>query len=136
MKDVYRIFDDGFQKLTTLDEIGFKNCFHIAVDLTKIAAYSDFKRGVLVAEVLESVFGQLGPLFEVYDIPEDRKKMIKNKIIQGISSLSSAYKNNNGAAVYEALADVRFAATHFQFECYTSWKRFQKPPHIQTSGAR
>lgn len=104
MNDVYKIFDDGFQKLTELDEIGFENCFRIAADLTKIAVYSNFKHGVLVAEVLEGVFGQVGPLFEMYDIPKDRKKVIKDKIIHEIYSLSSTYKNDNGAAVYESLA--------------------------------
>lgn len=136
MNDVYKIFDDGFQKLTELDEIGFENCFRIAADLTKIAVYSNFKHGVLVAEVLEGVFGQVGPLFEMYDIPKDRKKVIKDKIIHEIYSLSSTYKNDNGAAVYESLADVRFAATRFQFECHTRWKRFQKSSRISTRGVK
>lgn len=135
MKDVYQIFDDGLQTLTRLDEIGFENCFRVAVDLTQISVYSDFKRGVLVAEVLEGVFRQVGPLFEVYDIPEDNKKEIKDKIVQAIRSLSSVYKSDNGAAVYESLADVRFAATRFQFECYCSWKRFQKPSRTPSGGA-
>ena len=87
MKDACRIFDDGFQTLTELDRAGFKNCFHIAADLTKIAVYSDFKRGVLVVKVLGGVFGQAGPLFEMYDIPKDSKKMVKNKIICGMHSL-------------------------------------------------
>lgn len=136
MKDVYRIFDDGFQKMTGLDEIGFENCFRIASDLTKIAVYSDFKRGVLVAEVLEDVFGQVGPLFETYDIPEDKKKSIKDEIIQEIYSLASVYKGGSGGAVYDALADIRFGATRFQFECYTSWKRFPKTSRLPTMGAR
>ena len=135
MKDVYQIFDDGLQALTRLDEIGFENCFRVAADLTKISAYSDFKRGVLVAEVLEGVFHQVGPLFVVYDIPEGNKKEIKDKIVQAIRSLSSTYKSDNGAAVYESLADVRFAATRFQFECYRSWKRFQKPSRAPSGGA-
>lgn len=91
---------------------------------------------MLVAEVLEGVFGQVGPLFEMYDIPEDRKKVVKDKLIEGIHSLLSSYKSGSGAAVYDALADVRFAATHFQFACYANWKRFPETSRLSTRDVR
>ncbi len=126
MKDVYQVFDDGFQNISRFDETGFKNCFYIAADMTRIATYLDFKQGVLVAEVLEGIFSQVGPLFEYYVIPNDDKKRIKDKIDQGVALLSSAYKNDDMAKLCEILTDLRFAATSFQLKSFTHWKQVKK----------
>lgn len=133
MKDVYGVFDDGFNRLASLREVGFKGCFHLAVDLTRVAAYSDFKQGLLVAEVLEGIFSQIGPLFDRYDIPEDEGKKIIDIIIQDLSSLSSVYRSDSSAA-YEILADLRLAATKFQFKCYTTWKTLPRQRRANDEG--
>ena len=130
MKDVYQILDEGFQSLSRLDEISFNNCLHMAIDLTRVATYSDFKQGVLIAEVLEGVFSQVGSLFEQYDVPKEDGKQIKDTIRQNIASLSSVYKNNDEAQLFKILADLRFAATSFQFHCYTHWE-LVKDPHMR-----
>ena len=135
MKDIYQILDEGFQSLSRLDEVSFNNCLHIAVDLTRVATYSDFKRGVLITEVLEGVFDQVGSLFEQYSVPKEDEKQIKDKIRQNIASLSSVYKNNDEAQLFKILADLRFAATSFQFHCYNHWGP-TKDPRPFAGGAR
>lgn len=125
MKDVYQIFDEGLRKLSHFNEVDPVSCFHLARDLTKVATYAGFKQGVLVAEVLEGVFMQIGPLFEQYKIPADERSNIKTTIGQYVSSLASTYKSDSSAA-YELLADLRLAATQFQFKCYTTWNVMPK----------
>ena len=125
MKDIHQIFDDGFQRLAKLDEVGFRGCFHLAADLARVATYVDFKQGVLVMEVLEGIFNQVGPLFETFDIPEKDGKYIKDKIAQGVVSLSSVY-GKDALATHDILAELRFAATDFQFKCHTTWRRLEQ----------
>lgn len=125
MNDIYQIFDDGFQRLARLEEIGFESCFHIVSDLTKIAIYADFKQGVFVMEILEGIFAQIGHLFENYDIPKDESAAMKCTINQGISSLPSVYRIDDSATC-EILVDMRFAATKFQFKCFTTWRRLSR----------
>lgn len=122
MEDIYQIFDNGFQKLARLEVIGFENCFHIASDLTKIAAYGDFRQGVFVMENLEGVFSQIGTLFENYEIPQDEGSIMKRTINQYISSLASIYRTDN-IATYKILMDMRFDTTKFQIKCYNTWAR-------------
>lgn len=133
MRDSKQVFDEGLQRLTHLDEVGFEACFRLASDLTRVAAYSDFKQGVLIAEVLEGVFKQIGPLFDTYDIPENEIRGITDTIGQGLSKLLSIYTDDRSAA-FEVLADLRFAATKFQFKCYTTWRRLPRKPRT-TGGA-
>ena len=125
MNDVYQIFDDGLQRLARLDEIRLEGCFRLVTDLARVAAYSDFKQGVLVAEILKGVFAQIGPLFEGHDIPESDGREIKDKISQGVYSLSLVYKNDGNAA-YEILADMRLAATKFYIKCHTTSYRLPR----------
>ena len=129
VKDVYQIFDDGLHRLSQFTEADPASCLHLAIDMTKVATYSDFKMGVLISEVLEGVFGQIGSLFERYNIPEDEGGDVKAAISQHISSLSSVYKNDTSATC-ELLADLRFTATQFQFKCYTTWSRTPRRPRM------
>lgn len=134
MKDSEQVFNEGLQRLTQLDEVGFEACFRLASDLTRVATYSDFKQGVLIAEVLEGIFNQIGPLFEAYDIPENEIRDISDTINQGLSQLLSVYTDDRSAA-FEILADLRFAATKFQFKCYTTWRRLPRKLRATVGGA-
>lgn len=133
VKDVYKVFDDGFQRLARLDEIGFQSSFRLVMDLTRVAAYADFKQGVLVAEVLEGVLSQIGHLFEAYEIPAGERAEITRAISRQASLLSSVYRSD-GSATYEILSDMRFAATKFQFKCMTTWPPSTRQLHAR-SGA-
>ena len=132
MKNVYQVFDDGLQRPARLDEVGFEGCFYLAEDLTKVAAYSDFKRDVLVSKVLERIFHQADPLFDRFPIPEDEGKYMKNTLNRGIHLLSSAY-GDDSATTCKILADLRFAATIFQFKCITR-RRLPRLPSPSADG--
>lgn len=90
--------------------------------MTRIATYADFKQGVLVSEVLEGVFGQVGPLFDMFDVPDNEKKRITKKIGQNIAALSPVYVND-AAETYKILTELRFTATKFQFHCHTALQK-------------
>ena len=109
MKDSKQVFAEGLQRLTHPDEVGFEACFHLASDITRVATYSDYKHGVLIAEVLEGVFSQIGPLFETYDIPENKIKDISDTISQGLSQLLPVYTDDSSAA-FEILTDLGLCA--------------------------
>ena len=135
MKDVYQIFDDGFQNMARLEELDFKSCLNIAHDLIIIATHFDFKYGVIIAEILEGIFAQVEHLYEHYQIPMDDTKQIKQEISQGIVLLSSTYRNNDDVRVYNILADLRFAATKFQYNCFTYCKHIPASSHRSLRGA-
>ena len=123
MKDIYQIFAENLETLAGfVGKTGFKNCFNIVADLNRISTFSDFRGGVLIAEILEGVFSQIDPLLKQYDIPDTNRKQMEGKISQNIVLLSS-YKNNNKEKLYEILKDLRFTVTAFQFKCWNNWKR-------------
>ena len=129
MKDIYQIFDENFETLARfVGKTGFKNCFNIVADLNRISTFSDFRRGVLIAEILEGVFSQIDPLLKQYDIPDTDRKQMEDKISQNIVLLSSTYKNDDKEKLYEILEDLRFTATAFQFKCWNNWKRKKGDP--------
>ena len=122
MKDIYQVFDENLGILAKfINESSFRNCFRIAVDLNRISIYSDFRRGVLIAKVLEGIFSQVGPLKQ-YAIPDADKKQIKDTFGQNIVLLST-YKNDDKEKMYEILEGLRFTATAFQFKCGNNWKQ-------------
>ncbi len=121
---MYGVFDEHLETMTHLVENeAFKNCFNMSKDLTHISTLANFKRGVFVAEVLEGIFSQVGPLFTRYIIPESDKNKLKNQIHEDILKLSSAYKSSDVVSLYEILENMRFIATSFQSKCTSLFKR-------------
>ncbi len=118
------------------DKGDFKTCFNIASNLTRIAVFANFKRGVLVAEILEGVFSQVGPIFDQYSIPEEDKEQTKDRIREHIIALSSAYNGADKAGLYDIVENLRFTATDFQFKCWNQWKRIKSkdPSRISRGG--
>ena len=89
----------------------------------------------MVAEILESIFAQVGHLYEHYQIPMDDAEKLKQEIIQEIISLSSTYRNRDDVKVYKILADLRFVATKFQYKCFTQCKHIPMSSHRSLGGA-
>ena len=124
MKDIYQIFDENLEMLARfVGKTDFKNCFNIVADLNRISTFSDFRGGVLIAEILEGIFSQVGSLLKQYDIPDTDRKQMEDKIGQNIILLSSTYKNDDKEKLYDILEDLRFTVTAFQFKCWNNWKR-------------
>jgi len=124
MKDIYQIFDENFKVLIEMTEkMNLVNCMNTALDLTRVSALADFKDGLFVSETLENVFSQVGPLLDQYNIPEEDRKQIKEKMYQSMILLSQNYKADDKVKLYEILRDLRSHATCFQFKCWNYWER-------------
>jgi len=122
MKDIYQIFDENFKSLIEMTErMELLNCRNTSLDLIRVASLADFKDGVFIIESLESIYTQVGPLLDQYDVPESDRKQIKDQLYQSIVLLSQNYKGNDKAKLYEILRDLRSFATNFQFKCWNYW---------------
>lgn len=129
LKDIYQIFDKQFENiLAMIDQYRFQNCANISVDLIRISTLSDYKDGILISEVLESVFGQIHPLFQEYEISKDEKDSIIVKLCDQISLLSKSYRKDNKEQTYEILKELRSMTTFLQFKCWNIFKRKHSEP--------
>lgn len=117
MKDVYEAFEEHLHDMINFaGDLKLKECFLTATNLTRLCTLLGFKRGVFIAEILESVFTQVDPIFQNYAVPEDDKKQIVDNMTRNLSALLSDYKGDK-ARVYDILEDLRFTATEFQIRC-------------------
>jgi len=128
MKDVYQIFDESFATiLRFLENAQYDNCYKISSDMTRIASVSEFTDGILVSEILESVFSQLSTLFGSYKIDEVGGKLIKDQLKEQISLLSKNYRIDDKNKVYPILRDLRSMVTQFQFKCWNTMSEKVEP---------
>jgi hypothetical protein len=83
---------------------------------------SDFRDGVLISEVFESVFDQIAPLFDQYEVSEEDRSVIKEKVKEQVAIVAKSYGIENKIELYEALKNLRVVATDFQFKCFKMMK--------------
>lgn len=95
----------------------FRACFLSSADLTRFASISGFKHGVLVMEVLENVFLEVGQTLSRHQVLQQDRADVTASISKNLSLLSSAYKDEDKSAAYRVLEDLRFDATKFQIKC-------------------
>lgn len=121
-RDVRQIFGEKIDSMASLVREGmFRNAHRVSLGLTRISAHSEFRMGVFAAKTLEGAFGDVGPLFEHYSIPDPDKAEVKGTISSHLGRLKAAYGEGNDADIYRALADLRFAITMFQIKCAESY---------------
>ncbi len=111
-----------------VDQANFKNCSNISVDLIRLSTMAEYKDGIFISEILESIFEQIAPLLEGYDIPKDERTSIIAKLHEQISLLSKSYRNDNKEQIYEILKELRSMTTLLQFKCWNILKRTQSEP--------
>ncbi len=130
MKNVYEVFDENLNILIdTINVINLKNCFRISVDLTMYSLMSEFKEGVFISELLESVFSQVGPLFDEYDINPDIEFEMIERMKKLLIKIRDNYKESNKDELYSSLIELRYIATKFQSMCFNIMKK--KPAEIE-----
>ena len=95
----------------------FKACFLSSADLTRFASMSGFKHGVLITEVLENVFLEVGQTLSRHQVLQQDRADVTASIYSNMSLLSSVYKDEDKSAAYRVLEDLRFEATKFQIRC-------------------
>lgn len=117
MKDAHVSFEESLQSMMDLSgRRNFRGCFAVAANMTRLSALLDFKRGVFIAEVLEGVFSQIGPLFDTYAVPSDDATGLVDNVTKNLRALLSDYKGDK-ARLYDILEDMRSTATAFQIKC-------------------
>ena len=118
MKNCHEVFDENFAVIIEeLKKGNFKGCFRLSVDLTVYSTLSEYKEGVLISETLESVFSQVGPIFDEFEVDKDETVQIFTELISAVDDILNKYKKND-IELLNALVSIRFIATKFQMRCW------------------
>lgn len=119
MKDVFDVFNEGFEEITRMVEQGnYKGPFVYSSNLTLFSTLLDYEDGILVTEILEGVFSQVGPFAEELGAEEIRS--INEQLAAQMKIITDSYRAEDKNALYQALRDLRSIATKFQIKCMRS----------------
>jgi len=119
MKDVFDVFNEGFEEITRMVEQGnYKGPFVYSSNLTLFSTLLDYEDGILVSEILEGVFSQVGPFAEELGAEEIRS--INEQLAAQMKIITDSYRAEDKNALYQALRDLRSIATKFQIKCMRS----------------
>ena len=65
MREIFNVYNEGFEEIARMVGQGnYKGAFVASANLTLFSTLLDYDDGILVSEVLEGVFSQVGPLAE------------------------------------------------------------------------
>ena len=128
MKGVKEVFDEKLKLITEMiEQDHLRGGFITSMDLTRYSTMSDFDDGILISELLENVFSEIGPLFEMYQIEEEDKKQLLDEIKEQISKLKQYIQKPEEKQLYLTLRQLRSIATKFQMITWEKAKRKPKP---------
>ncbi len=134
MKDLFQIFDESIETMQKLiAEDNYAGSSSISTDLITISVMSDFQDGILIGEVLEGIFDQIGQLFFTYRLSVEVQKAVREQICEQLALVGKSYKNGDKEKLYEALRNIRTEATQFQFKCF---KTIKPRPEFSPQGLR
>ena len=121
MKDAQIVFKERLENISNLTkEEQYLNCFQVAKDLTNFGWTMELEDEVLISEVLESMFKQMGLLLEKYQIPNEIRDEIKIKLSLSLKKLIEEYMEKDPAKLYACLKELRYVATYYQLNaCQT-----------------
>lgn len=115
MKDVFDVYKENFEEIIQMIEQGnYKGSFVASTYLTLVSSTLDYTDGVLISEILEGVFSQIGPAAEGSE-PE-RVKVLNEQLTAQMRILTDSYRAEDKNALYLALRDLRSIATKFQIQ--------------------
>jgi hypothetical protein len=131
MKEVSIVFNENLQSISTLLDSGnLRACFIASSNLTMFSAMSEYDDGVMITEVLQGVFSEVGPLFDDYLIEENDSKQLISEMKKYMKDVIKNYDENNKNELYSALKNLRYVATKFQMQC---WKLMKKKNYVNDS---
>ena len=126
MRNNLEVFDDYLNKLkSAIEQSRLSNCYDMCNSLTRYSAMSGYQDGVLISEILESVFFQLRRLFDTVNIPKTVQKEFLTELKTHVVSVGTTYKNDDKNPIYNTLKEIRNLTTNFQFHC---WDTFSAKP--------
>lgn len=124
VKDVKEIFIEELENIQNLlEHRNYTASARTAHSLITIASYAQHNDGIFVAEVLESIFTQLEPLFLRYKISTDTQNNINESLKKQFKLLLNSYKDMNISKMYESLKELRSVTTTFQLMVPTRFER-------------
>ena len=119
MKEVFDVFDEGFEEITRMVGQGnYKGPFVYSSNLTLFSTLLDYEDGILISEILEGVFSQVGPFAEELDAKEIG--CIDEQLAAQMKIITDSYRAEDKNILYQALRDLRSIATKFQITCMRS----------------
>ncbi len=119
MKSIFDVFNEGFEEITRMVEQGnYKGSFVYSSNLTLFSTLLDYEDGILISELLEGVFSQVGPFAEELNPEEIRS--INEQLAAQMKIIAGSYRAEDKNILYQALRDLRSIATKFQIKCMRS----------------
>jgi hypothetical protein len=119
MKEVFDVFNEGFGEITRMVGQGnYKGSFVYSSNLTLFSTLLDYEDGILISEILEGVFSQVGPFAEELDAKEIG--FINEQLAAQMKIITDSYRAEDKNILYQALRDLRSIATKFQITCMRS----------------
>lgn len=119
MKSIFDVFNEGFEEITRMVEQGnYKGSFVYSSNLTLFSTLLDYEDGILISELLEGVFSQVGPFAEELNPEEIRS--INEQLAAQMKIIAGSYRAEDKTILYQALRDLRSIATKFQIKCMRS----------------
>lgn len=117
MKHYQAVIEENLSAIQEMVKIyNFRAAFEIVSDLTKICTLFDDEDGILIMEVLEGIFSQVGPIFENYELSEDLKKEIASITVGELNKIMDNYKSKNQINIYKNLRYIRSISTKLQID--------------------
>ena len=124
MKDVNQAFNDKLQKISELlDKGNLPGCYVTSRNMTSFSTTLEHDDWILISELFEGVFSQIGPLFESYQIDENEKKKLLSEFKISVSQVIKHYDDTDKTQLYLALQQLRSKATKFQINRWETGKR-------------
>ena len=110
------IFDASLNSIKEMVEIrNYDSCVSRTIDLTTVSLYSSYEAGLLISEVLEDVFGQVGNTMRVRVVDDAHQDSISNDLRRYLDDILDSYKKNDKNDLFTALMKVRSTATRFYY---------------------
>ena len=119
MKSIFDVFNEGFEEITRMVRQGnYKGSFVYSSNLTLFSTLLDYEDGILISELLEGVFSQVGPFAE--ELNPEEIGSINEQLAAQMKIIAGSYRAEDKNILYQALRDLRSIATKFQIKCMRS----------------
>jgi hypothetical protein len=124
MKEANQVFKGKLQMIVELiDKENLPGCYITSRNLTMFSTILEYDDGILISELFEGVFSQIGPLFETYEIDEKERKQLMSEIKTQVIQIIKYYNDADKKQLYLALQQLRAIATKFQINRWETGKR-------------
>ena len=124
MKNVSEVFKENLQHISnSLDSDNLRACYIGSANLTMFSVMSDYDDGVIITEVLQGIFSEIGPLFDDYQIEIKDREQLMDEMKKYMKDIIKNYDEKNKNDLYSALKNLRHVATKFQMQCWKLMKR-------------